>query len=281
MDRIAAPVGSLLALAVLLILLLWIFQRRLIYFPYNAALPPAASALPGAEDVSFTTRDGLVLDGYFLPAPAGEAHTVVIVFNGNAGHRGYRIPLAQALSRRGLAVLLFDYRGYGGNPGSPSEMGLIEDARAAVQYALSRDDVHPDKIVYFGESLGAAIAVALAVEAPPAALVLRSPFSSMVRIGQTHYPFLPVGLMLKDRYESEKRIRRVSAPLLVIAGAADTVVPPQDSVRLFEAAHEPKRLHLVAGADHNDHDLNAGGAIIDVILEFLAETVSPGDSSGQ
>ena len=265
-------------MAVLLILLLWIFQRRLIYFPYNAALPPAGSALPGAEDVSFTTSDGLALGGYFVPAPDGQARAVVIVLNGNAGHRGYRIPLAQALARRGLAVLLFDYRGYGENPGSPSESGLIEDARAAVEYALSRDDVHPDKIVYFGESLGAAVAVALAVEVPPAALVLRSPFSSMVRIGQTHYPFLPVGLMLKDRYESERKIRRVSAPLLVIAGEADTVVPPQDSVRLFEAAREPKRLHLVPGADHNDHDLNAGGAIIDVMLEFLDTTVNPGDS---
>ena len=89
---------------------------------------------------------------------------MVIVFNGNAGHRGYRIPLAQSLSRQGLAVLLFDYRGYGGNPGSPTESGLIEDARAVLQYALSRDDVDPDKIVYFGESLGAAVAVALAVE---------------------------------------------------------------------------------------------------------------------
>ena len=266
----------------MLVLLLWIFQRRLIYFPYNAALPPAGSALPGAEDVSFTTSDGLVLGGYFVPAPAGQARAVVIVFNGNAGHRGYRIPLAQALSRRGLAVLLFDYRGYGENPGSPTESGLIEDARAVARiHVLSRDGVHPDKIVYFGESLGAAVAVALAVEYPPAALVLRSPFSSMVRIGQTHYPFLPVGLLLKDRYESEKRIRRVSAPLLVIAGEADMVVPPQESVRLFEAAREPKRLHLVPGADHNDHALNAGDAIIDVMLEFLEDTLSPGDSRRQ
>ena len=152
------------------------------------------------------------VDISFQPPPERHAQHV-IVFNGNAGHRGYRIPLAQALSQRGLAVLLFDYRGYGGNPGSPTESGLIQDARAVLQYALSRDDVDPDKVVYFGESLGAAVAVALAVEAPPVALVLRSPFSSMVRIGQTHYPFLPVGLMLKDRYESDKRIPRVSAPL--------------------------------------------------------------------
>ncbi|MCY3800919.1 MAG: alpha/beta hydrolase [Chloroflexi bacterium] len=277
MDRIAIPVGLLLAAALLLVLLLWLFQRRLIYFPIGTA-PPAESAHPGAEDASFTTADGLTLHGYFVPASAGEARAAVIVFNGNAGHRGYRIPLAQSLSRQGLAVLLFDYRGYGGNPGSPTESGLIEDARAVLQYALSRDDVDPDKIVYFGESLGAGVAVALAVEAPPAALVLRSPFSSMVRIGQTHYPFLPVGLMLKDRYESGKRIRRVTAPLLVIAGEADAVIPSQDSVRLFEAAREPKRLHLVPGADHNDYELNAGEAIIDVMLEFLDETLSTNDS---
>ncbi|MCY4108024.1 MAG: alpha/beta hydrolase [Chloroflexi bacterium] len=277
MDRIAIPVGFLLAAALLLILLLWLFQRRLIYFPFDTA-PPAESALAGAEDFSFTTGDGLTLGGYFIPAAAGEARAAVIVFNGNAGHRGYRISLAQGLSRRGLAVLLFDYRGYGGNPGSPTESGLIQDARAVLQYALSRDEVDPDKVVYFGESLGAAVAVALAVEAPPVALVLRSPFSSMVRIGQTHYPFLPVGLLLKDRYESDKRIPRVTAPLLVIAGEADVVIPPQDSVRLFDAAREPKRLHIVPGADHNDYELNAGEAIIDVMLEFLDETLSTNDS---
>ncbi len=281
MERLAIPVGFLFGLALLLLFLLWLFQRRLIYFPVNTPPLPAESVLPGAEDVSFATGDGLVLKGYFVPALTGENHSAVVVFNGNAGHRGYRIPLAEALSRRGLAVLLFDYRGYGGNPGNPSELGLIEDARAAVKYLTSRRDIHPDRIVYFGESLGAAVAVALAVERAPAALVLRSPFSSMVRIGQIHYPFLPVGLMLKDKYESEERIRRVESPLLVIAGEADRIVPSQDSRRLFEIANWPKQFHLVAGADHNDPDLSVGGVMVDVMLEFLEETVGLGDSRGR
>ena len=280
LDRLAIPVGSLLGLVILLIFLMWIFQRHLMYFPVSTPLPPAESVLPGAEDVSFATGDGLVLAGYFVPAPAGENRAAVIVFNGNVGHRGYRIPLAEALYRRGLAVLLFDYRGYGDNPGNPSESGLIEDGRAAVKYLSSRHDIHPDRIIYFGESLGAAVAVALAVERAPAALVLRSPFSSMVRIGQIHYPFLPVGLMLKDTYESEERIRRVESPLLVIAGEADRIVPPQDSRRLFESANEPKRFHLVAGADHNDPELSDSGAIVDVMLEFLEETAGLGDFRG-
>ena len=125
------------------------------------------------------------------------------------------------------------------------------------------------------------MAVALAVERAPAALVLRSPFSSMVRIGQIHYPFLPVGLMLKDKYESEERIRRVESPLLVIAGEADRIVPSQDSRRLFEIANWPKQFHLVAGADHNDPDLSVGGVMVDVMLEFLEETVGLGDSRGR
>ena len=122
-------------------------------------------------------------------------------------------------------MLLLDYRGYVGNPGSPSEDGLLADARAARAYLLSRADVDPARLVYFGESLGAAVAVALAAEHPPAALILRSPFTSLADIAAVHYPFLPAGLMLRDRYESIERIGRVRAPLLVVAGQRDRIVP--------------------------------------------------------
>ncbi|HJW63322.1 MAG TPA: alpha/beta hydrolase, partial [Actinomycetes bacterium] len=111
--------------------LLWLFQRRLLYFPTPGPAPPAASVLPGAEDVTFDTPDGLRLAGWFVPARPGARGPAVLVCNGNGGDRSMRVPLAAALSRMGLAVLLFDYRGYGGNPGSPSEEGLAADARAA------------------------------------------------------------------------------------------------------------------------------------------------------
>ena len=140
-----------------------------------------------------------------------------MVFNGNAGNRAYRVPLALALRRHNVAMLLFDYRGYGGNPGTPTEMGLAADARAARTYLLGRLDVDSARIVYFGESLGSAVAIALAVENPPAALILRSPFTSLADLGQFHYPLLPVRWLLRDRFASIDRMRQVPCLLLVIA----------------------------------------------------------------
>ncbi|MGH3563545.1 MAG: alpha/beta hydrolase, partial [Mycobacterium sp.] len=175
-------------------------QRRLIYFPSRDPVPPAASVLPGGEDVILETDDGIRLGAWYIPAPSrGPA---VLICNGNAGDRMMRVPLAAALSRAGLSVLLFDYRGYGGNPGSPSEHGLAADARAARAFLAAHPEVDPHRIAYFGESLGAAVAVRLALESPPAALVLRSPFTSLADVGRLHYPWLPVGTLLVDRYPS-------------------------------------------------------------------------------
>ncbi len=194
-----------------------------------------------------------------MPA-AGSSAGTVIVFNGNAGNRAYRSDLAAQLAGSGLAVLLFDYRGYGENPGSPTEEGLALDARAARRYVLSRVDVDAQPPGVFRRVLGSAVAVRLAVEHPPHAVILRSPFTSFVEMGRLHYPSLPVGWILRDRYPSIDRIARIGCPLLVIAGSADSIVPAAQSRRLFEAALEPKRLEIVEGADHNDEVLAAGPA---------------------
>ena len=252
--------------------LLWAFQRHLIYLPSPGPVPPAASVLPGAEDVSFQTADGLRLRGWFVP-PVGGARPpgpAVLVCNGNGGDRSMRAALAAALSRLGLAVLLFDYRGYGGNPGSPTEAGLAADARAALGYLAGRPEVDPERVVYFGESLGAAVALRLATERPPAALVLRSPFASLAEVGQRHYPVLPVSLLLRDRYDSAALAGRLSAPLLVVAGGRDRIVPASHSRRLFAAAPQPKRLVVLQGADHNDLDLLAGPRLVEELRSFLA-----------
>jgi uncharacterized protein len=256
--------------------LLWLFQRRLLYFPTPGPVPPAASVLPGAEDVTFETPDGLRLAGWFVPAPPGDpadrvgrARPAVLVCNGNGGDRSMRAPLAAALSRMGLAVLLFDYRGYGGNPGHPTEEGLAADARAALGYLAGRPDVDPERVIYFGESLGAAVALRLATERPPAALVLRSPFASLAEVGRRHYPLLPVSLLLRDRYDSAALAGRLDAPLLVVAGGRDQIVPASHSRRLFEAAPQPKRLVVLDGADHNDDELLAGPRLLAELRTFL------------
>ena len=276
---------ALLGILAVLLLLVWLGQRSLIYFPMGMVPPPAGAGLPGAEAIAFATDDGLTLGGWFVPGappsrlqqPAASARqarqgVTVIVFNGNAGNRAYRAPLAGALAQHGISVLLFDYRGYGGNPGSPSEEGLAADARAALRYVAGR--AGNDRIVYFGESLGSGVAVRLAAEQPPAAIILRSPFTSLTDTGRHHYPFLPVGMMLIDRFASIDRIRDIRCPLLVIAADHDSVVPTALSRRLFEAALEPKRLAIIDRTDHNDYELLAGQRVVDAIKDFLSSMLN-------
>ena len=259
---------TVLVAAALVLLLLWVGQRRLIYFPFGSVPAPADVGLTHAETISFGTADGLTLGGWFVPA-AREPRVTMIVFNGNAGHRALRAPLAAALAPHGVATLLMDYRGYGGNAGSPSEEGLARDARAARAYVASRRDVDPTRIVYFGESLGTGVAVRLASEQRPFGLILRSPFPSLVDVGRYHYPLLPVAWLLRDRFDCIARIRQVGCPLLVIAGDRDSIIPLAMSERLFAASPEPKRLVTIPGADHNDDELLAGSRMIAAIVDFL------------
>jgi uncharacterized protein len=255
----------------LVLLLFWGTQRRMIYYPFGAVPPPAAVGLERVETVTFRTEDGLTLNGWFAAAAAAASGDTVVVFNGNAGNRSFRADLARGLRSTGAAVLIFDYRGYGGNPGSPSEAGLARDARAARRFLESRPGVDPQRIVYFGESLGAAVAVGLALDHPPRVLILRSPFTSLADAGRYHFPYLPVGLLLRDRYPSLDRIGRIACPILVIAGTRDSIIPVEQSRRLFEAAREPKRLAILEGADHNDEALNAGPELIAEVSGFLRD----------
>jgi fermentation-respiration switch protein FrsA (DUF1100 family) len=268
--RFAATTVLVLLLAwVALAVLAAVYQRSLIYFPIGPVPSPAAVGLDDAEEVVFATEDGLRLQGWFVPCRQSPPRFTLVVFNGNAGNRAYRAPLAHAFRQRGVAVLLFDYRGYGGSEGQPSEEGLARDARAARAYTEARADVDRARVAYFGESLGAAVALGLAKEHPPAVLVLRSPFTSLADVGRHHYPFLPVSWLLRDRYGSLDRIRHVSCPLLVIAGERDSVVPPAQSRALYDAAREPKQFVSVAGTDHNDADLVAGPAVVEATLTAL------------
>lgn len=265
-------VVTTILVAVLVLAAVWAGQRRMIYFPYRDVPSPALSGLRSVEEVSFPTDDGLELHAWFVsPSSAsGPARFTVIVFNGNAGNRGMRGPLAAEFAKHGIATLLFDYRGYGENAGAPTEAGLVRDARAAREYVARRPDVDSQRVVYFGESLGAAVAVQLAAESAPFALVLRSPFLSLTDVGRHHYPFLPVRWLLRDRFPSIDLIARVAAPVLVIAGDRDRVIPASHSRALHAAAREPKQLVIIEGADHNDEVLFVGERLIDAVLEFLA-----------
>ena len=260
-------VGSLAAAGI--IALVWVFQRTLIYFPFAVVPEPRTVGLGQTEAVTFPTADGLTLHAWFIPVSTPSPAYTVLVLNGNAGNRVYRAPLAVSLHELGVQVLLFDYRGYGGSEGTPTEAGLRADAQAARRYLSQRSDVDGDRLIYFGESLGTALAVALAADHPPAGVILRSPFPSLVDVGRRHYPFLPVRWLLQDRYAVMEDVTRVTSPVLVLAGDRDRVVPIDLSRRLYEAATSSKEFVILAGADHNDFALLAGNEMLAAIRRFL------------
>ena len=263
--------GAAVAGAVVVVLtgLLWAFQRSLVFLPDTGPQQPAAVALPGARDVQLETSDGLRLAGWHLPAPAPGSATVLVA-NGNGGHRGMRAPLAAALHDAGLGVLLFDYRGYAGNPGRPSEEGLARDVRAARDFLLGDAGVPESRLLYLGESLGAAVVTELAVEHPPAGLVLRSPFVDLPSVAAVHYPFLPVRALLQDRFPVAELVARVQAPTTVVYGTGDSIVPADQSRAVARAAGHLHRLVEVPGADHNDRVLLDGPEVVGAVAELAA-----------
>ena len=251
---------ALIVLVVLLLLLalLWFGQRALIYFPDRSAVP----APHGAQDLVLSTDDGLKLGAWRFTPTATPNGVTVLVANGNGGNRLGRVPLAAALTAAGFTVLLFDYRGYGGNPGSPSEEGLASDVRAA-RAAIT------GPVIYFGESLGSAVVTRLAAADPPLGLVLRSPFTDLAAAGSANYPFLPVRLLLRDRFPVAATLASVTVPTVVILGTADSIVPAAQSRAVAQAAGGPCTLIEVPGADHNDSSLLDGPEVIRAVTSLV------------
>lgn len=261
--RRALIIASLFAAAAVVVIgFVYVSQRQFIYFPSSAV-----GAIPaGAADVSFTTSDGLTLGGWFFPSSDHNAPTVV-VFNGNGGNRAGRTELAREFARFGFGVLLFDYRGYGGNQGRPTEDGLVVDGVAAVNYAASRPDVDAERLVYFGESLGTGVAVATAIEHVPALLILRSPYTSLPDVVATTV-FRPFAGLMWDVFPTLDRMPRVEGPVLVVAGSQDGTIPFEQSRRVYEAAPGSKMLHEVE-AYHNDRSLSSGFLSNEEVAAFI------------
>ncbi len=216
---------------------------------------PRFWGFPDATEVRIPTEDGISLHGWWFPATNSESSSgAAIYFHGNAGHLGDRGTVAAALSGMGLDVLLFDYRGYGLSEGRPSERGLYADARAAYRWLISDRGVEPGRLFLMGNSLGAAVAVDLAMQRKVAGLVLLGTFTNTPAIARQRIRWLPDWYLEWDeaRFDTLERIGQVHVPVLVGAGAEDRVIPPDEARRVYEAAREPKRWCLVAGAGHND-----------------------------
>lgn len=241
--------------------LLILFARTLIY-PFQPGFPAdTPSGLPGAEAVRFAAADGTPLIAWLLAPEAGRP--VVLYFMGNAGSLPAHAPLLAELSGHGLGIAALNYRGAGGAPGRPSETALASDALVLYD-ALDRllgEPVPPERRVIYGTSLGAALAVRLASERPGAAVVLESPFNRLCEVARHHYPIFPACLMLPyEHWDSAARIARIGAPLLVLHGEADAIIPPAQGRALFAQAREPKRMVIYPEAGHNDLHLHGAAA---------------------
>ena len=247
-----------------LLTLMYVFQRALMYFPDTARTPPAAASLPEAQEVRLTTKDGEKLIAWHVPPRDGKP--IVIYFQGNAGALDLRVGRFKWLLADGTGLLALSYRGYGGSTGKPSEAGLIRDAQAAYDFTVAR--FPPERIVLWGESLGTGVAVALAAEREISGLILDAPFTSAADVGATAYPFLPVRRLIKDTFHSDERITHVNAPLLVLHGELDRIVPITFGEKLFSLAKDPKRMVRFPHAGHVDLD-DYGAA--HAVREFLAE----------
>jgi len=268
--------GLVLSLAktVLLIGLVWLglrwFERVNIYHPGRTM-----AAVPGTfglahEEVALAAEDGTRLHGWFIPSsrgPLAARKLVVLLCHGNAGTISDRVLKASLLHRLGLSVLLFDYRGYGRSAGSPSEKGTYQDAEAAWRW-LAAKGFAPQRIVLYGESLGNGVAVETALRHPPRALILESAFTSIADMGKVVYPWLPVRLIARTRYDNLAKIGSVRAPVLVLHSREDRIVPFRMGRALFAAAPEPKEFFELTGS-HDEGFLDAGPAYPARIRAFL------------
>jgi uncharacterized protein len=251
----------------------WLGQDSLVYHPDRSSPGPAASVFDDGVDVPLVTADGLELTAWFVPpAEARDREVAVLVAPGNAGNRLARAGLAELLAERGFAVLLLEYRGYGGNPGRPTEAGLALDAQAA-QRALAERGFPPERTIYFGESLGTGVVAALQDEVPPAALLLRSPFTSFADMGAHHYPFLPVKAFLRDQYPVLGHVAGTQVPVTVVQGDRDDVVPPDQSMAVARAAPRLVEHLVIPGAGHNDAVM-FGPKVADAVVRLADHAVS-------
>ena len=253
-----------------LCLLLYVCQRRLVYFPSRGQWGTPRDLGMAYEDVRITTEDGVRLHGWFVPAQASKG--TILFFHGNAGNVSHRIDSIRIFRSLGYHTLIFDYRGYGQSEGKPSEEGTYRDAEAARRYLVEQRGVAPEKIVLFGRSLGGPIAAWLAKEHAPGTLILESTFTSLNDMAARLYWFVPVRLLSRFKYNTLAYAKQARCPILVIHSPEDDIVPYRFGRRLYEESSEPKEFLQIQG-NHNTGFQIAGEAYVRGLREFFDKHV--------
>lgn len=240
-----------IVVVVLLILLIsalaYAFQRYFIYIPDKQMPTREAFKAMDMDKINLTASDGV--HGYAWYKPAEKDKPTLLYFHGNAGHIAYRMPFARAFMNDGYGVMLLEYRGYGGNPGRPSEQGFYKDAKAAMTY-LTQHGVKAEKIILFGESIGSGVAVQTGIETPVCMVILQAPMTSLKALARYHYPWFLLPLM--DQYDSLSKMKQLQSPLVILHGQKDRIVPFSMGQQLFEKANEPKQMIRFSDRGHND-----------------------------
>jgi len=266
--RIALSVLKIaVAVYVGLCILLFFRQSHMVYFPLAPVTQKPSDVGLAYESVTLMTADGVRLAGWFVPCEG--ARGTVLMCHGNGGNIGDRLHPIGLFHELGLNVLIFDYRGYGESAGKPSEEGTYQDARAAWQYLVEKRNTPPDKIVIFGRSLGGAVATGLAERVTPAALILEATFTSIPDMGARLYPWLPIRLLSRYRYNTLARLEQIHCPVLIAHSRDDEMIPFEQGQRLFAAAHEPKTFFELAG-NHNEGEVLTSPAYRQALDAFMA-----------
>lgn len=254
--------------------LLYLYQDRLVYFPERALAATPARAGLVYESVRFMSADGVGLSGWFIPAP--KARATLLFCHGNAGNISHRLESIRQFHQLGLNVFIFDYRGYGESAGSPTEVGTYHDAEAARRYLVETRGLAPEQIIYFGRSLGAAIAAWLATQHPSRALIVESGFTSVPDFGAEIYPWMPVRLLARLHYPTREYLQAVKAPVLVIHSRDDEIVPFRHGESVYDAAKTPKEFLEIRGG-HNDGFLVSGAQYTRHLDAFLRRIGLPAE----
>jgi len=247
---------------------LFIFQSHYIYYPVRVLSTDPGSIGLNFESVSFETTDGVKLSGWFIPGE--NAKGVILFCHGNAGNISHRLESIQIFHRLGLDIFIFDYRGYGQSEGKPTEQGTYQDAEAAWRYLTEERQVNPSKIIVFGRSLGGAVASWLAQRHTPGALILESAFTSLPDIAARLYPYLPVRLLLRFKYNTAEYLGRINCPVLIVHSRNDEIMPFSHGQRLFEMAKEPRKFLEITGT-HNDGFITSGKRYEEGLNAFVSE----------